>query len=31
VPARDPAEGGLVPLDDAPGSYVRMRADTSSA
>ncbi len=29
VPARDPAAGGLAPLDDAPGRYVRMRADSS--
>ncbi len=30
VPARDPAAGGLAPLDDAPGRYVRMRADTAA-
>jgi len=29
VPARDPAAGGLAPLADAPGRYVRMRADRS--
>jgi len=27
VAARDPAAGGLAALDDAPGRYVRMRAD----
>ncbi len=26
VPARDPAKGPLPPVEDAPGSYVRMRA-----
>ncbi len=26
VPARDPAGGGLPPIEDAPGSYVRVRA-----
>lgn len=26
VPARDPAKGGLTPLEEAPGSYVRIRA-----
>ncbi|MBF0334615.1 MAG: class I poly(R)-hydroxyalkanoic acid synthase [Alphaproteobacteria bacterium] len=26
VPARDPAKGGLAPLDNAPGSYVKVRA-----
>ncbi len=26
VPARDPAKGPLAPLEDAPGSYVRVRA-----
>jgi polyhydroxyalkanoate synthase len=26
VPARDPAHGGLPPLDEAPGSYVKVRA-----
>jgi polyhydroxyalkanoate synthase len=29
VAARDPTAGGLTPLDDAPGRYVRMRADSS--
>jgi polyhydroxyalkanoate synthase len=29
VEARDPAAGGLPPLDDAPGRYVRLRADRS--
>jgi polyhydroxyalkanoate synthase len=28
VPARDPAKGKLKPLEDAPGSYVRVRSDT---
>jgi len=27
VPARDPAKGKLKPLEDAPGSYVRVRSD----
>ena len=27
VPARDPAMGKLKPLEDAPGSYVRVRSD----
>ncbi len=31
VAARDPAAGGLAPLADAPGSYVRMRADMAEA
>jgi polyhydroxyalkanoate synthase len=26
VPARDPAKGGLAPIEDAPGSYVRVNA-----
>ena len=26
VPARDPAAGNLPPLEDAPGSYVKVRA-----
>jgi polyhydroxyalkanoate synthase len=26
VPARQPGEGGLAPLEDAPGSYVKVRA-----
>jgi polyhydroxyalkanoate synthase len=30
VPARDPTRGGLAPLADAPGTYVRMRADTAT-
>jgi polyhydroxyalkanoate synthase len=25
VPARDPAKGGLPPIEDAPGSYVKVR------
>ncbi|WP_419255597.1 class I poly(R)-hydroxyalkanoic acid synthase [Caulobacter sp. ErkDOM-YI] len=28
VPARDPAKGKLKPIEDAPGSYVRVRSDT---
>ncbi len=27
VPARDPAKGKLKPIEDAPGSYVRVRSD----
>ena len=27
VPARPPGDGGLAPLEDAPGSYVKMRAE----
>jgi polyhydroxyalkanoate synthase len=27
VPARDPARGGLPPIEDAPGSYVKVRID----
>jgi polyhydroxyalkanoate synthase len=30
VRARDPATGGLAPLADAPGRYVRMRADRTA-
>jgi polyhydroxyalkanoate synthase len=26
VPARDPGAGGLTPIEDAPGRYVRERA-----
>ena len=31
VPARDPAKGKLKPLEDAPGSYVKFRLDTTPA
>ena len=27
VPARQPGDGDLKPLEDAPGSYVNVRAD----
>ena len=27
VPARDPAKGKLKPLEDAPGSFVKVRSD----
>jgi polyhydroxyalkanoate synthase len=27
VPARQPGDGKLVPIEDAPGSYVRVRAE----
>jgi len=29
IPARDPAAGPLPPLEDAPGSYVKVRSDTA--
>jgi polyhydroxyalkanoate synthase subunit PhaC len=28
VPARQPAKGKLKPIEDAPGSYVKLRLDT---
>jgi len=28
VPARDPAKGKLKPVEDAPGSFVKLRLDT---
>ena len=31
VPARTPGDGKLKPLEDAPGSYVRMRYDPGTA
>jgi polyhydroxyalkanoate synthase len=31
VGARDPAKGKLKPIEDAPGSFVRIRADASKA
>ena len=30
VPARDPAEGRLGVIEDAPGSYVKVRSDAAS-
>jgi polyhydroxyalkanoate synthase len=30
VPARDPAKGALKPIEDAPGSYVRVRSNAAS-